>query len=422
MKRTGVIGLGYVGLPLLVEMAKAGYEAIGIDVDTRKVDSIKKGESYIGDVSSRELKPLVDSGKLDATTEFDILATCDAAVICVPTPLSKTRDPDISYIDSAVKMIAPNLHKGMVVILESTTYPGTTHEAILPALEQGGLKVGEDFYLAFSPERVDPGNPTWKTKNTPKVIGGITPACTRAAQDLYEKIFDTIIPVSSTQCAEMVKILENTFRAVNIGMVNELALICDKLGLDVWEVIDAAATKPFGFMKFTPGPGLGGHCIPIDPLYLSWKMRSLNYTTRFIDLADAVNGAMPAYVVAKVGDALNEDAKPVRGSKILVMGVAYKKNVSDLRESKAVDILKMLHDKGATLTYHDAYVPEFKEFGLEMKSVELTDQALRDADCVVIATDHDNFDYGRICKQAKLVFDARNATRGIDVTARVVKL
>jgi len=422
MSKVGVIGLGYVGLPLALELARSGFQAIGIDVDRSKVDAIGRAESYIGDVSSEELRPLVQLGTLRATTDFSVLAQCDGAIICVPTPLGKTREPNISFIVAAVDMIAPNLHKDMTVILESTTYPGTTDEVVLPALEKGGLRVGRDFFLAFSPERVDPGNPVWKTKNTPKIIGGVTAACTQAAVALYSRVFDQVIPVSSARCAEMVKLLENTFRAVNIGLVNEMALMCDKLQLDVWEIIDAAASKPFGFLPFYPSPGIGGHCIPIDPHYLSWKLRSLNYTARFIELASEVNSQMPAYVVSKVVDALNDLSKPVRGSRILLLGVTYKRNVADLRESPSLDVLKLLHDRGADLSYHDPYVPHFNEFGVEMLSVELTDRTLAEADCVIISTDHTAFDYARICRTASLVVDARNATRGCKPKGRVVKL
>lgn len=422
MTRVGVIGLGYVGLPLAVELGKSGFDAVGIDVDASKVSSVCKGESYIADVPTEELKTLVDKGSVTATTDFGILKECDAAIICVPTPLSKTREPDISYIVGAVEKIAPNLHKGMIVILESTTYPGTTDEVMLPALEKGGLKVGKDFFLAFSPERVDPGNPVWKTKNTPKVIGGVTDACTEKAIALYSRVFDTVIPVSSARCAEMIKLLENTFRAINIGMVMEMALMCDKLKLDVWEIIDAAATKPFGFMKFTPSPGIGGHCIPVDPHYLSWKLRSLNYTARFIELASEINSQMPGFVITKVADALNDVSKSVKGSKVLVLGVTYKKNVSDLRESPALDVLKLLHDKGADLSYHDPYVAKVREFGAELKSVPLTDEVLAAADCVVIATNHSAFDYAHICDVASLIVDAHNATKGCKGKARVVKI
>ena len=421
--RRGVIGLGYVGLPLVVEMAQAGSEVIGFDVDKRKTDSINAGQSYIGDVPTRELSALVGKGLISATTDFSQLATVKGISICVPTPLRKTKDPDISYILSAVNEIRKYLTKGQTIILESTTYPGTTDEAVLPVLESTGLKVGKDFFLAFSPERVDPGNPVWKTRNTPKIMGGITPACTKKAVDIYKKIFETVISVSSTRCAEMVKLLENTFRSVNIGMVNEMAIMCDRLKLDVWEVIESAATKPFGFMPFFPGPGLGGHCIPIDPHYLSWKLKTLNYQARFIEMASEINGSMPNYVVQKIADALNEDTKPVKGSKILVLGVAYKKNVSDVRESPALDIIELLARRGAQVEYHDPHVTAIDDHGIDAKSVPLTDARLRQTDCVVIVTDHDAFDMNAICRKAKLIVDTRNSTKKVrKPKARIVKL
>ena len=418
-----MIGLGYVGLPLVVEMARAGYTAIGFDIDQRKVDSINAGVSYIEDIPSSELAPLVKKGLVRATTDFSQLSQADGISICVPTPLRKTKDPDISYILAAVEQIRRTLRKGQTIILESTTYPGTTDEAVLPVLESTGLKVGKDFYLAFSPERVDPGNATWHTRNTPKIIGGITEACTKKSVEVYSKVFENVVPVSSTRCAEMVKLLENTFRSVNIGLVNEMALMCDKLKLSVWEVIEAAATKPFGFMPFYPGPGLGGHCIPIDPHYLSWKLKTLNYQARFIEMAAEINGAMPLYVVQKVADALNEDGKPVKGSKILVLGVAYKKNVSDVRESPALDIIEMLKSRGGNVTYHDPFVPVIEEHGIELKGSKLTDASIKAADVVVIVTNHDAFDMKRITAKAALIIDSRNATKGIKKSkARIVKL
>lgn len=355
-----IIGLGYVGLPLAVAFAQAGFQVTGIDLDKRKVDAITHGESYIEDVPSAVVAGLLISdgvsGLLSATTDFSVLANCDAVSICVPTPLNKTGDPDISYIVEATKQIALYLHSGMVVVLESTTYPGTTTEVVLPRLQDNGmsLKVGEDFFLAFSPERVDPGRTDYTTRNTPKVIGGVTPACLEVASAYYHQAIETLVPVSSTEVAELVKLFENTFRSVNIGLANELLMMCDKLGLDAWELLDAAATKPFGFMKFTPGPGLGGHCIPIDPLYLSWKLRTLNYTARFIELASEINTSMPRYWIQKIQDALNEEGKPVKGSRVLVLGVAYKKNVSDLRESPALDIIYLLREKGhwSSITIH----------------------------------------------------------------------
>ena len=409
--RIGVIGLGYVGLPLAVVFAEAGFEVVGIDVDARKVRQLGEGTSYIEDIPDARLAAV--AGRLTATTDFAALATCDAVSICVPTPLRKTRDPDISYILSAAENIAEHLHPGMLVVLESTTYPGTTSDVILPRLQHNGshLEVGRDFFLCFSPERVDPGREDWTTKNTPKVMGGETPACLEVGRALYGRVIDRLVPVSSTEAAEMVKLLENTFRAVNIGLVNEVLLICDKLGLDAWEVIEAAATKPFGYMKFTPGPGLGGHCIPIDPLYLSWKMKSMNYTARFIELASEVNTSMPAYWVRKVQDALNEDGKAVNGSTVLVLGVAYKKNVSDLRESPALDILLLLREKGAHIRYHDPHVPAFTHDGLELVSAPDLDAALEEADAVVITTDHDDYDWARVHARARRVVDTRATLR-----------
>ena len=420
----GGIGLGYVGLPLVVEMARTGgFRVIGFDIDARKTASINAGTSYIEDIASAELGPLVRDGRVRATTDFGELALADLISICVPTPLRKTKDPDISYILAAVDEIRKTLRKGQTIILESTTYPGTTDEAVLPVLEQSGLTVGEDFFLAFSPERVDPGNPTWKTRNTPKIIGGITDACTRQAAGYYGRIFEKIIEVSSTRCAEMVKLLENTFRSVNIGLVNEMALMCDKLGLDVWEVIDAAATKPFGFMRFYPGPGLGGHCIPIDPHYLSWKLKTLNYQARFIEMAAEINGAMPRYVVQKVADALNDAAKPVNGSRILVLGVAYKRDVGDVRESPALDVIRMLEERGGEVSYADPHVPVIDEGGALLKAVAPTAGRLRRSDCVVIITDHRAFDYELIGREARLIVDTRNAMLPVRAPrARIVKL
>jgi UDP-N-acetyl-D-glucosamine dehydrogenase len=409
----GVIGLGYVGLPLAVVFAEAGFTVVGIDVDATKVDAINHGRSYIEDVASSRVRLLAVDGKLSATTDFSVLKTCDAVSICVPTPLRKTGDPDISYIVSAAEEIARYLHPGMVIVLESTTYPGTTTELILPKLCENGLslKVGEDFFLAFSPERVDPGRTDYTTKNTPKVIGGATPACLEVAQTYYGQAIHTLVSVSSPDAAEMVKLLENTFRAVNIGLANELLLMCDKLGLDVWEVIDAAATKPFGFMRFTPGPGLGGHCIPIDPLYLSWKLKTLDYTARFIELASEINADMPHYWVQKVQDALNDQGKAVRGSHVLVLGVAYKKDVSDIRESPALDIIHLLQVKGGIVSYHDPHVPAYRHDGSAMESVSDLALALKQADCVVIVTDHSTYDWLDIHRRAQLVIDTRHTIR-----------
>lgn len=413
----GVIGLGYVGLPLATIFAEAGYRVVGIDIDERKVSSINEGISYIEDIPSSRIEPLVREGLLRATKDFAALTECDAVSICVPTPLRKTRDPDISYIISAADAVAEYLHPGMIIVFESTTYPGTTTEVLLPHLQQNGenYEVGKDFFLCFSPERVDPGREDWTTVNTPKVMGGITPDCLEVGQALYTNAIETIVPVSSPDVAEMAKLLENTFRAVNIGLANEVLLICDKLGLDAWEVIEAAATKPFGFMKFTPGPGLGGHCIPVDPMYLAWKLKALNYNARFIELASEINTAMPAYWVRKIQDALNEDGKAVRGSKILVMGVAYKKDVSDLRESPALDIILLLREKGAEVGYHDPHVPAFQHDGLEMASVADLGTALFEADCVIIAADHSEYDWPMIHERAHLVVDTRDTLRQMQV-------
>ena len=408
----GVIGLGYVGLPLAVEFAEAGFRVTGFDLVAEKVDGVNAGRSHVKDVSSEALSKVVSAGLLTATTDFALLQDVDTVDICVPTPLRKTRDPDVSYIISAVEQIVKYLHKDMLIVLESTTYPGTTEELILPMLEAGGLKVGKDFYLGFSPERVDPGNPNFQTKNIPKVVGGVTPACTDIARSLYSKTLETVIPVSSTRVAEMVKLLENTFRSVNIGLVNELALMCDRMKIDVWEVIDAASTKPFGFMPFYPGPGLGGHCIPIDPFYLSWKAKETGFEARFIELAGQVNLLMPQYVVAKVGEALNEHSKSVKGSRILVLGAAYKADIDDVRESPALDVINRLRVLQGDVEYHDPFIPNLTHEGIPLKSVELTDERLRKCDCVVIVTAHKLFPYDRIVELAPLVFDSRNALKG----------
>lgn len=417
----GVVGLGYVGLPLAVEAAQSGLKVIGFDVNQRVVDGVNAGRTHIQDLTDDDVRDVRDKGLLEATTDMSRLAECETISICVPTPLSKTRDPDVSYIISATEAVAAALTEGQLIVLESTTYPGTTREVLLPALEKTGKKVGEDFFLCFSPERVDPGNEVWKTHNTPKVIGGITEACTTRGAAFYARFIETMVPVSSTEAAELTKLLENTFRAVNIGLVNEIALIADKLSVDVWEVIEAAATKPFGFMKFTPGPGLGGHCIPVDPHYLSWKMRTLNYTARFIELASQINSEMPIFVVDKVRQALNADRKAVNGAKVLVLGVAYKKDIDDLRESPALDVIKLLEKDGAHVTYHDPYVPEFAEDGERWTSVELTDEAMSSVDAVVILTDHSDFDYDRIVEHSPVLVDTRNATSGaagVDVSSR----
>lgn len=411
--QVAVLGLGYVGLPLVVVFAEAGFRVVGFDVDANKVDLLNQGESYIEDIPSSRLASLVSSEKFRATTDFSLLAECDTVSICVPTPLNKTGDPDISYIVHATNEIARHLHTGMLIVLESTTYPGTTTEVILPRLCEGDAdcKVGEDFFLCFSPERVDPGREDWTTINTPKVMGGVTPACLDVGKAFYESAIERVVPVSSSEAAEMVKLLENTFRAVNIGLVNEILLMCDRLGLDTWEVIDAAATKPFGFMKFTPGPGLGGHCIPIDPLYLSWKLKTLNYTARFIELASEINTSMPRYWAQKIQDALNDAGKPVNGSVILILGVAYKKNVSDVRESPAVDIIHVLQEKHAVVQYHDPHISHVRYDGLDMESVPDLHRALADADLVVIVTDHSAYDWNTIAANARLLIDTRRVIR-----------
>ncbi|MGQ0613232.1 MAG: nucleotide sugar dehydrogenase [Planctomycetaceae bacterium] len=407
----GVIGLGYVGLPLAVELAKAGFPTTGFEVDASKVDAIGRRESYIADVPNAELAPLVKSGKLAATLDFDQLGAMDVISICVPTPLSKSRDPDMSYVVRATEEIAKRLRKGQLIILESTTYPGTTDELVKDAFEKSGLRCGKDFYLAFSPERVDPANARFGVRNTPKVVGGVDPRSGELATLFYAQGVDTVVPVSTARAAEMAKLLENTFRSVNIGLVNEVALMCDRLKLDVWEVIDAAATKPFGFMKFVPGPGVGGHCIPLDPFYLSWKLRSLNYKARFIELAGEVNTEMPHYVVRKVTNALNDESKSVRGSRILLLGIAYKNDVNDMRESPALDVQRLLEELGAKVAYSDPYVPSYHahEGGGVHTSVPLTAEELRRADCVVVTCRHKAFDFGFVAKHARLVVDTRNA-------------
>ncbi len=408
--RVVVVGIGYVGLPLVVEFARAGFHVTGYDKDERKVALLKKGESYIEDIPSSVLQPLVAAGRLTASTDESVIAKADAVIVCVPTPLNKTKEPDISFIVSATDAIVRHLHDDLVVVLESTTYPGTTRELVAPRLEAAGAKIGETLFLAFSPERVDPSNKKWGTHNTPKVIGGMTPRCLEVAQTLYGQIIEHVVPVSSTDAAEMVKLLENTFRAVNIGLVNEVAVMCNKLGLDTWEVIDAAASKPFGFMPFYPGPGLGGHCIPIDPLYLSWKLRAVKYNAQFIELADTVNSGMPGYVVLRTQDILNDHGKALKGSKVLVVGVAYKRDVSDMRESPAIDVIELLHQKGAQVEYVDPYVPEFREGHVVLHSQPVDVDASR-YDIAVIVTDHTGFDYGRILRTAPVVFDTRAITR-----------
>ena len=422
--RVAILGLGYVGLPLATIFAEAGFNVIGIEPDSSKVEKLVRGESYIQDVGSEQLGKLIQSGKLQATTDFSVLAEVDAVSICVPTPLRKTGDPDLSFILVATDELAKYMHRGIVVVLESTTYPGTTREILLPKLtEASGLEVGKDFFLAFSPERVDPGRTDWTTYNTPKVIGGITSTCSELASLWYQQALETVVPVSSAESAEMAKLLENTFRMINIGLVNEMAIMCDRLGLDVWEIIDAAATKPFGYMKFTPGPGLGGHCIPIDPLYLSWKLRALKYTARFIELASEINTGMPRYVVAKVQDALNEKMKPLKGSRVLVIGAAYKPDVDDIRESPALDIIGLLRQKGAEVDYHDPFIPEIAHDDWILESVPDVIEGASAADCVVIVTNHTIYDYPRILAEAQLIIDTRNALRdGGRSDSRVVRL
>jgi len=418
----GVVGLGYVGLPLAVEFAQAGFSVTGIDIDRAKTESINRGESYIQDVPTEALAPLVKAGKVRATTDFGEVASLDTINICVPTPLRKTKDPDMSYIVNACQEIARHFHPGTLVILESTTYPGTTDELMLPMFEKPGFKAGEDFFLCFSPERVDPGNAKFQTKNIPKVVGGITPACTEAGALFYGQALETVVPVSSTRVAEMVKLLENTFRMINIGLANEIALMCDRMGINVWEVIDAAATKPFGFMPFYPGPGLGGHCIPIDPFYLSWKTKQAGIEARFIELAGHINGSMPHFVVDKIQNALNDHSKPLKGSAIHVLGVAYKRDTDDVRESPALDIIHLLGKRGAKVTYSDPFVERLRADGAvpELASIDPVEGSAA-ADCVVIVTDHKKFDYAKIVGSAKLIVDTRNALKG-NPSGKIVRL
>jgi UDP-N-acetyl-D-glucosamine dehydrogenase len=411
--RVGIVGLGYVGLPLACEFARNGFRVTGIDISEEKVAKLNAGESYVGDVSSDFMKPLVASGHFRATTGFAALNDLDTINVCVPTPLRKTKDPDMSYVVSACEEIARHLHPGMLIILESTTYPGTTDELVRPMLEKSGLRAGEDFFLCFSPERVDPGNPTYQTVNIPKVVGGISPACTELGKLFYQQALATVVTVSSTQVAEMVKLLENTFRMINIGMVNELALMCDRMGINIWEVIDAAATKPFGFMPFYPGPGLGGHCIPIDPFYLAWKTKQAGIEARFIELAGYVNGQMPHFVADKVQNALNDAGKPVKGSHIHILGVAYKKDIDDVRESPALDVMLLLKQRGARLTYSDPHVPVLKLDSLALESQDIDAESAAGADCVVIVTNHSAFDYATIVRKFSLVVDTRNACKGL---------
>ena len=416
----GIVGLGYVGLPLAVEFAKAGFHVTGIDLQQSRVDRLNNGESYIQDVPNSEVAELVKDGRLDATTDFSVVRNLDTINICVPTPLRKTKDPDMSYIVSASEEIAKYFHPGLLVILESTTYPGTTDELLLPAFEKDGLKAGQDFFLCFSPERVDPGNPVYQTLNTPKVVGGITSACTEIGRVFFSQALQKVVPVSNTRVAEMVKLLENTFRMINIGLVNEMAVMCDGMGINVWEVIDAAATKPFGFMPFYPGPGLGGHCIPIDPFYLSWKTKQSGIEARFIELAGYINGNMPHFVVDKVQNALNNHGKAVKGSRVHIVGVAYKRNIDDMRESPALDVILLLRKLGADVSYSDPFVPVLKLDATQLKSQDALPSA-READCVVIITDHSDFDYKALLDSANLIVDTRNAMRGIE-SRKIVRL
>jgi len=406
--QVAVIGLGYVGLPLAVEFARAGFRTVGIDLDQRKVDALNGGQSYIGDVAAAELSAAVTAGRLRGTSDFGVLRECDTVSICVPTPLSKTHDPDLSYVVSATEEVAKYVHPGMLIVLESTTYPGTTEEIIVPQITANGGRVGEDVFVAFSPERIDPGRRDYVLKNTPKIVGGVTPACREVVMALYGNVTDRVVPVSSAAAAEMAKLLENTFRAVNIALVNEVMMMCDKLGLDAWEVIDAAATKPYGFMKFTPGPGVGGHCIPLDPQYLSWKMRTLNYNARFIQLAEEVNASMPAYWVNKVVEALNDARKALKGSQVLVLGVTYKPNIDDLRESPALDIIRLLEERGALVAFHDPFVKSLAHEGLKTPCAELTAERLAASDCVLVVTNHASYDWAWVRRHAPLIVDSRH--------------
>jgi UDP-N-acetyl-D-glucosamine dehydrogenase len=410
--KIGIVGLGYVGLPLLLEFAKSGFTVTGIDIDTQKVKLLEKGKSYIQDVSDKELNPFIEMKRINPTSSFEVIERLDAVIICVPTPLVKTKDPDLSHVVSAAKEIKKWLGKGQLIILESTTYPGTTEEIVLPILSEKGKKVGRDFFLAFSPERVDPPNQEFQIQNTPKIVGGVTPFCTKLATQLYQSIVKKVIPVSSTMVAEMVKLLENTFRSVNIALVNEVALLSNKLGIDVWEVIDAAATKPFGFMPFHPGPGIGGHCIPVDPFYLSWKAKQNGFEARFIELAGKINGSMPEHVVNKITESLNDRSKSVRNSKLLVLGVAYKKDIDDIRESPALDILALLFKLGANLSYHDPYVPSLNVVNQILSSVNISKNPIKNYDCVIIVTNHSSFDYEMVVKESQLIIDTRNALKG----------
>lgn len=422
--QVGVIGLGYVGLPLAVEKGKVGFKVLGFDINSKRVDQVNAGQNYIGDVKDIELQELVQQGTLSATTDFSRLAECDVIIICVPTPLTITRDPDISYMKNSAEQIAKSLRPGQLVTLESTTYPGTTEEVILPILEETGLKVGRDFFLAFSPERVDPGNKRFSTKNTSKVVGGVTPACLEIAYALYTQTIVNVVPVSSPAAAEMTKVFENTYRAINIALVNELMLLCDRMGLDIWEIVEAAGTKPFGIQTFWPGPGVGGHCIPIDPFYLTWKAREYDFHTRFIELAGEINVEVSYYVVNRVIRALNDENKSLKDARILVLGVAYKKDIEDVRESPALKIIELLRKNGANITYHDPFVPVIEPHGgstVHLESVALTDEALAQADCVLILTDHSTVDYERVAAKAQVIVDTRNATKEVRENREKIK-
>ncbi len=421
--RVAVVGQGYVGLPLAVELARAGFAVTGIDADAARIEALRRSESYIPDVPSEQLREVSVAGCFTATTDVAVLGEQDVVILCVPTPLRKSKDPDISYVMAAAGDLARHLRPGQLIILESTTYPGTTEEAVLPMFEATGLKVGQDFHLAFSPERIDPGNAVYKVKDIPKLVGGVTPGCTRAAATLYRQIVAQVYEVSNPRVAELAKLYENTFRSVNIALANEMALVCQHLGVSVWEVIDAAATKPFGFMKFTPGPGIGGHCIPIDPFYLSWKARLKGYETKFVALADEINRTMPRFVLTLLADALNHDGKPVKGARLLVLGVAYKRGVGDIRESPALEIIEELQHKGAHVQYADPFVPSLTIGGHTLESAKLNPELLRWADAALILTDHQEFDYHAIVRETPLVVDTRNATRGMESTAgRIVRL
>ncbi len=410
----GVVGLGYTGLPLAVEFAKAGFSVTGIDIDADRVNGVQSGRSYLGDIDDEDIRVLVDGSSLVATADFGVVADLDVIAICVPTPLTKSREPELKHVIAATTAVAEHLKPNQLIVLESTTYPGTTAEVVKPILEETGMTVGKDFFLGYSPERVDPGNKNYDIKNTPKIISGYTDACRHHMELAYGAIVDRIVPVSSTGAAELAKLFENIFRNVNIALVNELAMICDRLGLNVWEVIDASATKPFGFMKFVPGPGLGGHCIPVDPFYLSWKARQHHLNTEFIELAGKINQSMPAYVVAKIMDGLNSQRKSLNSSSILLIGAAYKRDISDVRESPVFDLINLLEEKQARVTYHDPYVPELRVSGRTLCSQELTDEVLKGTDCVVIVTDHSGIDYVDLAEKSRLLVDTRNALADIE--------